>query len=84
MNWPWKQVWKVKIPMKVSCFVLLVISKACLTEVNLQRRGFQICSRCLFCDQEVERNDHLFLHCKKTIDLWRMFFLYFGDKMGNT
>lgn len=21
VNWPWKQVWKVKIPMKASCFV---------------------------------------------------------------
>lgn len=73
MNWP-KQVWKVNIPMKVSFFVWLVIRKACLTQDKLQRRALQICSKCFLCEKEGEINEHLFLHCISTINLWHMFF----------
>lgn len=52
-NWPWKLIWKAKVPLKVSCFVWLVCRKACLTHEVLQRRGRQICSRCFMCDQDV-------------------------------
>lgn len=33
--WPWKLIWRVKIPVKVSCFVWLVVRKACLTQEKL-------------------------------------------------
>ncbi|CAN4089863.1 unnamed protein product [Withania somnifera] len=36
--WPWELIWKVKIPLKVSCFIWLVIRRACLTYEVLQRR----------------------------------------------
>ncbi|WMV42669.1 hypothetical protein MTR67_036054 [Solanum verrucosum] len=68
--------------MKVSFFVWLVIRKACLTQDKLQRRGLQICSRCLLCEHESENNEHLFLHCRTTINLWHMCLpLYFGNNL---
>lgn len=33
---------KVFLPVKVSCFVWLMVRKTCLAHKNLQRRGFQI------------------------------------------
>jgi len=78
MEWPWKLIWKIKIPLKVSCFSWLVIRKACLTHERLQRRGIQICSRCYMCDKEAEINSHLFLHCKTAVNLWHMFLCILG------
>lgn len=77
-NWPWKLIWKIKSPPKVSCFVWLVIRRACLTHEALQRRGLQICSRCFMCDLKAEDNAHLFLHCKTASNLWNMFFCILG------
>jgi len=51
-RWPWKLIWKVKCPSKVSCFVWLLIRKACLTHEALQKRGMHICSRCFMCEHE--------------------------------
>jgi len=31
LKWPWKHIWKAKIPYKVSCFVWLLAKKAVLT-----------------------------------------------------
>jgi len=76
--WPWKLIWKIKIPLKVACFTWLVIRRACLTHEVLQRRGIQICSRCYMCEQEAEVNGHLFLHCRMATDLWNMFICKLG------
>jgi len=64
--------------MKVSFFVWLVIRKACLTQDKLQRRGLQICSRCLLCEHESENNEYVFIHYMTTINLWPMFFCILG------
>ncbi|WMV47891.1 hypothetical protein MTR67_041276 [Solanum verrucosum] len=71
--WPWKMIWKGKIPHKVACFTWLVASQAVLTQDNLMKRGKQLCSRCFFCEAEVETVNHLFQHCKVTGKLWQWF-----------
>ncbi|WMV36653.1 hypothetical protein MTR67_030038 [Solanum verrucosum] len=38
-NWPWKQIWKSRIPYKVSCFVWLLAKEAALTQDNVVKRG---------------------------------------------
>lgn len=73
MEWPWKQIWKIKIPHKVSGFTWQEIRRACLTHDVLQRRGTQSCSRCCMCGKEAEVNRYLFLHCKRVVNLWDMF-----------
>ncbi|WMV38554.1 hypothetical protein MTR67_031939 [Solanum verrucosum] len=71
--WPWKMIWKGKIPHKVACFTWLVASQAVLTQDNLMKRGRQLCSRCFFCEAEIETVNHLFLQCKVTGKLWQWF-----------
>lgn len=73
VGWPWKNIWKAKAPFKVVCFTWLVAREACLTQDNLQRRGFLLCSRCLLCGRDLETNSHLFLHCPITSQLWQLF-----------
>ncbi|WMV47512.1 hypothetical protein MTR67_040897 [Solanum verrucosum] len=68
---PWKQMWKCNTPTKVKCFTWLVSKRACLTQEKLKRRGFQIVSRC-FCHEKEETNNHLFLHCRITVQVWHM------------
>ncbi|WMV55620.1 hypothetical protein MTR67_049005 [Solanum verrucosum] len=44
-GWPWKMIWKVKIPFKIACFTWLLANQAALTQHNPMKRGMQICSR---------------------------------------
>lgn len=71
--WPWKIIWKVKVPLEVACFTWLPAKKAALTQDNLCKRGYQLCSRCFLWGGEAETINHLFLHCKWTSQLWRIF-----------
>jgi len=74
LPWPWKMIWKVKVPHKVACFTWLVARQAVLTQDNLMKRGRQLCSRCFFCEREIETTNHLFIHCRVTEKLWQVFF----------
>lgn len=38
-RWTWKQIWKSRIPHKVSCFVWLMAKEAVLTQDNLMKKG---------------------------------------------
>jgi len=66
-NWPWKHIWKTKIPHKVACFVWLLAKEAVLTQDNLMKRGFSLCSRCFLCGETAQTVNHLLLHCKINI-----------------
>ncbi|WMV40307.1 hypothetical protein MTR67_033692 [Solanum verrucosum] len=71
--WPWRQIWKGRIPYKVSCFIWLLAKEAALTQDNVMKRGITLCSRCFVCGETSETVSHLFLHCKFTQQLWRVF-----------
>jgi len=71
-NWPWKQIWRIKVPHKVSIFVWLLAKEATLTVDNLMSRGMTLCSRCFLCKETAETVNHLFLHCPFTAHLWRI------------
>jgi len=71
-NWPWKQIWRIKVPHKVSIFVWLLAKEATLTVDNLMSRGMTLCSRCFLCKEIAETVNHLFLHCPFTAHLWRI------------
>lgn len=66
-------IWKTRIPYKVNCFTWLLAKEAVLTHDNFNKRGFQLCARCFLCGEQGETINHLFLHCKWTDQLWRMF-----------
>jgi len=44
-DWPWKMIWKPKVPYKVNCFTWLLAKEAVLTHENLNKRGYQLASR---------------------------------------
>jgi len=69
----WNYFWKSDIPTKVKCFTWLVIKRACLTEEVLQKKGKQLVPRCFLCNLTGETNNHLFLHCKFTAQIWNLF-----------
>jgi len=73
VEWPWKMIWKTKIPYKVNCFTWLLAKETVLTHENLNKRGVHLCSRCFLCEEQGETVNHLFLHCKWTTQLWQMF-----------
>ncbi|WMV52954.1 hypothetical protein MTR67_046339 [Solanum verrucosum] len=45
VEWPWKMIWKTKIPYKVNCFTWLLAKETVLTHENLNNRGVHLCSR---------------------------------------
>ncbi|WMV34092.1 hypothetical protein MTR67_027477 [Solanum verrucosum] len=45
VEWPWKMIWKTKIPYKVNCFTWLLAKETVLTHENLSKRGVHLCSR---------------------------------------
>ncbi|CAN4101419.1 unnamed protein product [Withania somnifera] len=71
-NWPWKHIWRTRIPFKVACFSWLLAKEAVLTQENLIKRKWILCCRCFCFKNEVETVGHLFLHCSITDQLWKI------------
>ena len=62
---PWKSVWKVKAPRRVSFFVWTAVWNRILTGDNLRGRRMVFVDWCIMCRYKVETVDHLLLHCDK-------------------
>ena len=63
-NFPWKGVWKAKIPRRVAFFVWTAVHRQILTLDNLMLRGRILVNRCCMCHQ------NLLLHCPVAHSLW--------------
>ena len=69
---PWKSIWKHKIPSRVVFFVWTATLGKCLTIDNLQKMKVWIFDWCYcyyMCKSNGELVDHLFLHCSVAMDL---------------
>ncbi|WMV26357.1 hypothetical protein MTR67_019742 [Solanum verrucosum] len=66
--WPWKQIWRSRIPHKISCFIWLLAKEAAPTQDNLKKRGITLCSSCFLCGEALETGNHLY-----TLQLWMIF-----------
>ena len=75
---PWKSIWKQKIPSRVAFFVWTAALGKCLTIDNLRKRKVWILDWCYMCKCNGELVDHLFLHCPVAMDLWAIVFGSFG------
>ena len=64
-----KQIWKLKIPLKIKIFMWFLYNKVILTKDNLAKRNWIGCKKCVFCDSE-ESIDHLFFTCRFAHFLW--------------
>ena len=75
---PWKGIWKIKAPRRVSFFVWIAAWDRILTGDNLRLRGFDFVDWCIMCRCCGETVDHLLLHCGKTYRLWCFVYRIFG------
>ena len=62
---PWKGVWKVKAPRRVSFFVWTAVWDRILIGDNLRGRRMVFVDWCIICRCNGEMVDHLLLHCDK-------------------
>ena len=76
---PWKGVWKVKAPRRVSFFVWTAVWDRILTGDNLRGRRMVFVDWCIMCHCNGEMVDHLLLHCDKAYRLWSLVFRTFGS-----
>lgn len=71
-SFPWKSLWKSKVPMKVSFFLWTAALGRILTTYNLWNRQVVVMDWCFMCKKDGETIAHLLLHCHviREFGLW--------------
>jgi|UniRef100_A0A2N9JBP0 hypothetical protein len=75
---PWKAIWRVKAPRRISFFVWSAAWGKILTCDNLMRRGYSMAGWCCMCRMDGETGSHLMIHCSLASDLWNIVLRSFG------
>jgi hypothetical protein len=79
-SFPWKGIWKVKVPFRVSFFIWTASLGKILTLDNLRKRGLIVMDWCCMCKRSGESINHLLLHCEVACSLWSVIFTLFEVK----
>ena len=77
-SFPWKSVWKAKVPTRVAFFTWTAALERILTVDNLRKRRVIIVDWCCMCKDHGESVNHLLLHCIVAQELWSLIFALFG------
>ena len=78
ISFPWRSVWKAKVPSKVTFFSWTATLGRILTIDNLRKRKVLIIDWCCMCKTNGKSVNHLLLHCPIAQDLWNLVFILFG------
>ena len=78
MSFPWKILWKSKVPTKVRFFVWTAALGRILAIDNLRRCRIVVINWCCMCKRAGETSNHSFLHCSVARKMWNMVFSLFG------
>lgn len=70
-NWPWRQIWKDKIPQGFMLYVTAKQEAAVFTYESMRKRSFILVSNCCLCWEAVDTVGQRFLHYKITDHLWK-------------
>ena len=62
-SFPWKGIWKVKVPNRVAFFMWTVAHGQILTLNNLMLRGRPLSNHCCMCCCNKKSVDHLLISC---------------------
>ena len=73
---PWKAIWKVKAPRRVSFVVWCVAWNKILTGDNLRLGRFFV-DWCIMCRHSGETVAHLLFHCEMAYRIWSFVFITF-------
>lgn len=65
-----KQLWKVKVPLKVKFFFWIALHGRLWTAERRWRHGLQQQGTCVLCDQELETTNHLLASCVYAKGTW--------------
>lgn len=76
-SFPWKLVWRLKVPPRVAFCPWAVSLGKILSFENLRKRGIIILDWCCMCKRCGESVDYLLHHCPMAYELWAMAFYLF-------
>ena len=71
---PWKYIWSIKVPRRVSFFLWTATRDSIFTIDNLVKRNLSLVNWCYLCRCDEKTVDHLLIHCKFAHALWRSVF----------
>ena len=74
-SFPWKTVWKPKVPSRVAFLVWTAALRNILTIDNLRKLVILILNWCCMRKRNGESVDHLLIHCSFASDLWSSVYL---------
>uniref|UniRef100_A0A2N9HDV0 Reverse transcriptase zinc-binding domain-containing protein n=1 Tax=Fagus sylvatica TaxID=28930 RepID=A0A2N9HDV0_FAGSY len=77
-QFPWRLMWKAKVPSRVAFFIWTASLGKILTTDNLRKRRVIILDWCCLCKVDGESINHLLLHCLVARDLWNLVCCLFG------
>ena len=77
-NFPWKCMWKAKVPSRVAFFIWTAAFGKILTIDNLRKRRVIIFDWCCMCKASGESVNHLLMHYSIAQELWNMVLILFG------
>ena len=77
-SFPWKGIWKVKVPKMVAFFMWTATHGRIPTLDDLMLRGLPLVNRCCMCYCNEEFVDLLLLHCPVAHSLWVQMLQVFG------
>jgi hypothetical protein len=81
-HFPWKSIWKTKVPLREAFFAWSVALGKILTGDDLRKRHASVIDRCCMGKRNRESVDHL-LHCEVACTLWNAFFQSFWAVLGD-
>ncbi|XP_042965136.1 uncharacterized protein LOC122299173 [Carya illinoinensis] len=70
ISFPWKSIWKARVPSKVAFFCVDSSNWEHLTIDNLRKCGMIVLEWCFMCKKAAESVDHLLIHCDVAKGLW--------------
>jgi hypothetical protein len=73
-HFPWKSIWRTKVPLKVTFFAWVAALGKILTLDNIRKRRVIMIDKCCMCKKNGEFMDHLLLHCEVACILWNAIF----------
>jgi hypothetical protein len=75
---PWKSIWRTKVPTRVAFFGWTATFSKILTHDNLRKQNIMVVEWCYMCKKNGESVDHLLLHCEVASALRHSIFSRFG------